>query len=261
METELLERAFRKMGARLSVGEQSRWDRRFYSIDIGRDKEGEVFVFKGVTEIDAKVIQVDAHDRHLLLHVERGMGRGKEKAKFLCGHDERHWFVAAIPETESVTNIDAAKDALRPKGLPKKGNWIRQGEWFFIPQPRFVLPRGAVTVHDEPLVRRTSDGRGGKPHIVTEVYRFGGDSVWVHPRVAPQGFTATEYDAWKLANPKKAAKSGSDFRAMVRNATVYVRGEVRHPDHRTVKLGTVWHEVQMNREAESVAMRNMVFLD
>jgi hypothetical protein len=45
-----------------------------------------------------------------------------------------------------------------------------------------------------------------------------------------------------------------------RNARVYVKGNIRHPDHKTVWL-CQWHEVVMNTETESLAMANMAFLD
>ncbi len=39
-----------------------------------------------------------------------------EKSKVLCGHDERHWFVAAVPEdARGVTGVVTAKDALQPQ--------------------------------------------------------------------------------------------------------------------------------------------------
>jgi hypothetical protein len=41
----------------------------------------------------------------------RGAG---EKRKFLCGQDERHWFVAAIPESAPVGTVRQAKEALKP---------------------------------------------------------------------------------------------------------------------------------------------------
>jgi hypothetical protein len=47
---------------------------------------------------------------------------------------------------------------------------------------------------------------------------------------------------------------------MRRYPGVYVRGRVRHPDHRTVTLHG-WHCVLMNTEGESRAMRNVAFLD
>ena len=47
---------------------------------------------------------------------------------------------------------------------------------------------------------------------------------------------------------------------MQRNPGVYVRGRIRHPDHATITLHG-WHQVVMNTENESQAMRNVAFLD
>jgi len=257
MSVEAVERAFLKIGSRVEVTGQDSigFRNRPFSLDILRDKDGEYFKIRARYDVSLQVLQVAAKDRHLLLHV----AEGKNKSKFLCGQDERHWFVAAIPENEPVRTVEEAKDALRPKELVKDGNWIRQGEWFFIPRPDFHLPKNTPTTHDEPLMRRTSDGRGGKPHIATEAAQFGGDAVYVNRRIAPQGFNEAQYKAWCLENPKKIAST--NFQGMVRNAAVFVRGEIRHPDHKTLKLGNVWHEVKMNRESESRAMASMVFLD
>lgn len=257
METKVLERHFEKMGARAVVSEKpGRFGSNRVSLDIGIDHEGEYF-YLGLPKQEAEVLNVDAKDRHLLLMIRDG----QQKSKYLCGHDERHWFIAAIPEDAKATTVAQAKEALKPVDLPKFRPWIRQGEWFFVPRPELRLPRNAATFHDEPLVRRTRDGRGGKPHIATECYRHGGTSVHVHQKFAPQGFTKEDFTKWCYENPKLFAKHAAEFRMMARDATVYVRGEIRHPDHATVKLGVVWHRVLMNRENESLAMASMVFLD
>ena len=47
---------------------------------------------------------------------------------------------------------------------------------------------------------------------------------------------------------------------MRRNPLVYVRGRVRHADHKTIMLHG-WHRVLMNTERQSQAMRNVAFLD
>lgn len=47
---------------------------------------------------------------------------------------------------------------------------------------------------------------------------------------------------------------------MQRDATVYVRGEITHRDHKTVYLNG-WHRVLMNTENRSRAMRFLAFLD
>jgi len=47
---------------------------------------------------------------------------------------------------------------------------------------------------------------------------------------------------------------------MQRNPGVYVHGRIRHSDHATITLHG-WHQVVMNTENESQAMRNVAFLD
>src|SRR6478752_5533326 len=140
---EVLERRFASVGARLSLAEQP-W-RGVPRIDVLSDRDGEFFDirFDGNSSGDgAEVEVVDArpHDRHLLLLVRQG----EVKSKFLCGHDERHWFVAAVPESaRGVTGVVTAKAALqpdavralvervRPKDRFRRRNeaYIRQGEW------------------------------------------------------------------------------------------------------------------------------------
>jgi hypothetical protein len=53
---------------------------------------------------------------------------------------------------------------------------------------------------------------------------------------------------------------GWGWRKMRRNPGVYVRGRIRHADHKTVVLHG-WHRVLMNTEGQSKAMRNVAFLD
>ena len=74
---------------------------------------------------------------------------GGEKSKFLCGFDERHWFEAAIPEWASaVRGVASAQDALQPEAVReavarvrphdrfrhRNAAYVRQGEWFFLPE-------------------------------------------------------------------------------------------------------------------------------
>ena len=44
------------------------------------------------------------------------------------------------------------------------------------------------------------------------------------------------------------------------NTLVFVRGKVRHPDHKTIVLHG-WHQVLMNTETQAVAMRHVAFID
>ena len=45
-----------------------------------------------------------------------------------------------------------------------------------------------------------------------------------------------------------------------RNPQVFVRGRIRHADHKTIVLAD-WHQVLMNTETQSVAMRHVAFID
>src|SRR5689334_42133 len=112
---EVLERRFAAIGARLSLAERPWFGEP--RIDVGRDGRGERFDIRfagGERDVELEVVDVQPRDRHLLLLVRNG----DEKSKFLCGHDERHWFVAAVPEAaRGVTGVATAKAALQPPAV------------------------------------------------------------------------------------------------------------------------------------------------
>jgi len=268
MNTNYLDTKFTRIGARLKVSDFSGYHRRAagaITLDVQSDRKGEFFEILRRSEAEAEVAILDVQpaDRHLLLLVREG----KEKSKFLCGHDERHGFVAGIPESAPVGTVLQAKESLKPtevqtaqarlnlngkaRNRRKNGAFVRQGEWFFLPAPglvvadKFVLP-------NEPLRR----GNGGKPHWVDFCYRTGGETVYVS-RMYPNGLIEKQYKSILSRNPK--AKSWG-WRTMRRNPGVYVKGRVRHADHATITLQG-WHQVVMNTEGQSRAMRNVAFLD
>jgi hypothetical protein len=269
MDTTLLESKFDSIGARLKASDRP--SRRYrntggaISLDVQTDRKGEFFELVNPTSdrVEIAVIDLQPVDRHLLLLV-RNNG---EKEKFLCGHDERHWFVAAIPESAPVGTVRQAKEALKPKEVQsaqarkhlngqarlrrKNSAFIRQGEWFFLPNPTITIDPKLV-LKNEPLVR----GNGGKPHWAEFCYPYGGELVYVCARYST-GVTPARYQQI-LSSNNKAKNWG--WRAMRRNPAVYVRGRIRHPDHRTITLHG-WHQVVMNTENEAKAMRHVAFLD
>src|SRR5437660_7730324 len=103
MDTNLLDTKFARIGARLKVADRSSRRTRtqgVISLDVQADRKGEFFeiVRRPGAEAEVAVLDVQPADRHLLLLVrENG-----ERHKFLCGHDERHWFVAGIPDAAPV---------------------------------------------------------------------------------------------------------------------------------------------------------------
>src|SRR5438094_546654 len=97
----MLIRRFESMGARLKINVDPRFRLESpFVLDIQRDGRGEFFELRcrPGAELDAEAVDVRPGMRHLLLMVKRAGEQGLLKQKFLCGHDERAWFVAAIPE-------------------------------------------------------------------------------------------------------------------------------------------------------------------
>lgn len=268
--SEDLNQKFAKIGARLVVRtpENARTQRRTpetpLRIDVRTDRDGEYFDIVVSNRARAlQVLDLRPRERHLLL-LARDVATG-EKEKFLCGHDERHWFVAAIPPG-SVSSVPMAIESLKPaevvratakkrvhtKNRNRRRNpaFIRQGEWFFVPEPDAKVP-SAIVLRDEPLRRGN-----GKPHMVEFLARQNGITVYVCPHY-PQGLTESSYR--ELLDRRPKARNYS-WRLMRRDADVLVKGRVRHADHQTVDL-VGWHRVFMNRENEAPAMRHVAFLD
>ena len=146
-----------------------------------------------------------------------------------------------------------ARKRLKGKARSRRKNaaYRRQGEWFFLPTADVAVDEKLILRH-EPLRR----GNGGKLHWAEFCYRTGGETVYVCSR-HPNGVTAAQYQKIVAGNPK--AKSWG-WRSMQRNPGVYVKGRIRHPDHATIILHG-WHQVLMNTEGQSKAMRNVAFLD
>src|SRR4051794_32751836 len=204
MDTALLDIKFARIGARLKVADRldSRTPTSVVSLDVGVDRRGEFFEVARPPRADVRIDVLDLQpaERHLLLLVrERG-----EKHKFLCGHDERHWFVAAVPEAAPVGTVRQAREALKPAEVQnaqshlglraeardrrKNAAYRRQGEWFFLPVPGFTVDEGLV-LRNEPLRR----GDGGKPHWCESCFRTGGETVYVC-RKRPNGVSPSQYE-------------------------------------------------------------------
>lgn len=267
MDTNLLNKKFDYIGARLKVVEGSTRRRvaSAVSLDVRKDRKGEFFeiLLRPDATANVEVLDTQLSDRHLLLLVREG----SEKNKYLCGHDERHWFVAGLPDFAPVGTVRQAKEALKPREVltaqagkrlnSKAGSrrrnaaFVRQGEWFFLPVPRFVADDREV-LSNEPLSR----GIGSKPHWAEFCYRTGGELVYVCSR-HPRGVNQSRYRSILRETPN-ARNWG--WRTMNRNPGVYVRGRIRHMDHATITLQG-WHRVVMNTEGQSNAMRAVAFLD
>ena len=259
------------MGADLKVKKWepvTRWQRAnprgvFYTLDIVEGRNEHFLLTYGERLPEFQVLDLDKKRRHLLLLV-RDANTSTSKEKFLCGHDERHWFAAAVANA-GVVNVSTAMQSLKPtevqamerrtkvkrKNRNKRKNaaFLRQGEWFFLPRPNFepVLPH--LLHYKEPISR----GGGGKPHIVEWLYRTRGETVYVNRRF-PNGLTADQIRDRMLRDSSIRMR---DFVMRQRGMRVFAKGRISHPDHYTLTLPG-WHEVVMNREARTA---NLAFLD
>ena len=262
METQL-ETMFGRMGARVRVRAVLS-PRERAGVDIRFDDRGEFFdiAINQLAPAEYQVIDIRPEARHLLLMARTDNG----KQKFLCGHDERHWFVCAVPGA-SVSNVRGAMEALQPplvrwsvrrrvkrvKNRLRRRNaaFVRQGEWFFVPASHLITNEKLI-LKNEPISR----GNGGKPHLCQFMYRTGGSVVYVCFH-RPRGVTPEEYRRLLRLNEKARHW---DWTTRVQDATVYVRGRISHPDHKTVVLND-WHQVVMNTEWSARGAKYVVFLD
>lgn len=278
MRTDVLEKHFNKMGASIEFEDKAARRRAARirrtppapRIDVITKGKAEAFLLDTFDrDIDVQILDVQPDLRHLLLMFREKNDRGQyDISKFLCGHDERHWFVAAVPEDAAAKNVADAMNSLKPqmviqaqkskavrkKNINKRKNkgYVRQGEWFFTPVD--LETDKNTTVHkNEPITR----GRG-KPHICEEVVRHGGTLVYVERQLAPNGITEDEYKSLIASNPQ--ATNLRPWTKRVRDAEVYARGYVKHPDHKTIYLDG-WHRVLMNTENKARAMKMVAFLD
>ena len=268
MNTQPIESGFAQMGARVKVREiPSRWtqgDRSWispqdYALDIQRDGKGEFFELRVPTHLsetlDVTVMQSEPKQRHLLLFV-RKPGDKPQLDRFLCGHDEREWFVAAVPG--GASSVRQAMDALQPEAVRqalashqglvtnkrysrKNRAFRRQGEWFFVPEPSLVVDRQARPA------QRTASPWGGKPHLVEQLFRTGGETVYVCSK-HPNGLTARRNTSACCKSNPSAARWG--WRMMRRNPGVYARGTVRHcrPRHHHAAVLASGHDEHRDPE-------------
>ena len=288
-----IESKFEKMGARLNIGENPNPNVRrsdelegsSVTVNVINDKKGQVFDVRYRGIVDVSIIDLQPDDRHLVMLAKlldpNRPHQEPQKVKFLCGHDEREWFSCQLND-QSVTTVNSAKLSLRPdavkqshreknvkhKNRTKRKNEgaLRQGEWFFIPID-VADPDMDIILRNEPLMISNSRG-GSKPHIAQFAFRKGGENVYVPQlqlgmrreigatEVEKLGAGLTEREKKRYLRDHPHSKKWT-WSHQVRNPDFYVKGNIRHPDHATLKLKQ-WHQVHMNREIRG---KFNVFLD
>jgi hypothetical protein len=142
---------------------------------------------------------------------------------YLCGVDERQLFIAECPR--AVTSVKAAHDSLKGDARIKLAEdssrrVTRQGEWFFLEASEQELQAIEQLLHKNKLaiLKKRSLGRGGHPHIADEV-------IIMSPKILEHGWPVQADDT-------------------------FIRGCVRHVDHKTVRF-TNWRKVIRNNEGST----------
>ena len=261
-----ISKTFVRIGARANIYESG--GTAPLRLDVRNDRRGEYFDIRHAPGVELQVLDVQRELRHLLLFTHQAGA----KHKFLCGHDERHWFVAAVPEGRGagVSTVATAMEALKPdrvlaaqeqqrlgarrRNRRRNAAFVRQGEWFFVPvdPARARLVDERMILYNEPLRRSGVN----KPHQCEQLVRQPGAPMMVC-RAYPYGLEMADYQHLLRRQPE-AAKWG--WSVTTRVSSVLVRGRVRHADHATIVLHG-WHQVQLNTEGLAPGQSLVTFLD
>ncbi len=146
MKTDVLT-AFDEIGAKAVIEQRGH----VFEIDVVADQVAEMFklTYPWADTIIADVLDVKPKLRHLTLDVTGW--QLPIAGRYLCGHDERHWFVAGLPFHSGTATVRGAMEALKPsivrreqkrKGVKHRRNrrktaaYVRQGEWFSLRRPK-----------------------------------------------------------------------------------------------------------------------------
>lgn len=255
---------FERVGARAIIRHLDRQSlrqlQRPMAIDVASDESGEYFDIQLIAGVSLDVVDVQPRQRHLLLSAWNALGEDR----FLCGHDEYHWFVAALPHGPNTVDVEAAKETLKPERVQrleqrkhrgkyhrKSDVYMRQGEWFFLPCPHASIDRSRVVRGG--ILRR---GAGSKAHICSFLYEDG-EREYECDRYPKLAFFESEYK--HILKTRRRAEQWN-WRQLPFNPVLYVKGWIIHEDHSSLFLD-IWHRVEMNRESDRLSMSRMIYRD
>jgi len=160
-----------------------------------------------------------------------------ETRYFLMGVDERQLFIAQL--TGPATSVQGARKLLGntvqfAEGKRRGSSLDRQGEWFFLEttsEQRETLTRllreKRIVIQKKQVIGDFMN-RGGNPHTADEL---------IH--ISDQFNELGHKDSKELPFP-------------IRGRKVFVRGRIRHVDHKTIKFNQ-WREVVANNEGATAA--------
>jgi hypothetical protein len=135
----------------------------------------------------------------------------------------RKFYLARLPENRKPKTVDAALDALRPRGVPADA--LRQGEWFLVPSDKRPKAKDVVRSHVKFWEKSTAPG---VPILSAK----------------PDDMQAA------IEHPRQFEGRHGRHRAsrMYLNGAVYVAGVLRDEEHGPLKLGDgrTWYRVVRN---------------
>jgi hypothetical protein len=257
---------FERIGARVGIGglDRAMPNRRRLplAMDVVHDEQGERFDIQLASNVRLAVLDVQPKTRHLLLSASNAAGEDR----FLCGHDELHWFVAGLPQVfgRGAESVLEARQNLKPDLVvrletkrrrgkhPRRSDvFLRQGEWFF-------LPWSHARIDDKHVTRNgvLARGPGSKPHVCEQLYEDG-EREYQCDRYPKLAFFESEY--LEILRTRRKANRWN-WRPLPYRGEKYARGWISHADHRPLYLD-IWHRVELNKETHVLTMSQMVYRD
>jgi hypothetical protein len=193
--------------------------------------------------LDQTRVQFRETDTHFIITNKTPAG----KRHFLMGVDERQLFVAQLKT--GVANIIEARKQLGNTVLfhesVRKMSPGRQGEWFFLKATKaqeeiieLLLDKKSTFILTKENIGKHAGRPRGNPHIADELV-----IIPNNPEVI------------KRAQSSKYARKNKDLSRVepiypIRQKEVFVRGCIRHVDHKTIKYKR-WYQVILNNEGDT----------
>lgn len=170
------------------------------------------------------------------------------------------YFLVELPG--AVSNVEEAFDALLPVDLQETDNYVRQGEFFFVPCPEVVTRTlqpmddmfewglydyvGQKSIREKFATKENAEQR--LSDLEDRWAPFDGYSTLFAVHRFPIG------DACNLARYFSSPGTGNPHNAReIRHLgdIIFARGRVRHPQHKDLNLGNTWHRVYINNAVRS----------
>lgn len=176
------------------------------------------------------------------------------------------YFLVELPER--ARDVENAFDLLFPEEMDQRCPYVRQGEFFFVPtdmetsdlspmemlyewggydyNTQYAYNRKFATKElAEDTIKWYAKKWPGEDVSGQMVHRFPIKDPNNLARYFPNAgtghaHTATEIRKWGSFQPDRGNRNN-----------IFVRGTVRHPEHKMLKLGKIWHRVYANRAVRS----------